>query len=143
MGFFLAQASVREPLVFDSHGNLLSAPHTESLIRTFLEQAIDARFSSKTDAPLNLLSPKMRAHRESEQLELSRSGVDQKVLVRTITINEDGANILSDKILAMGKLRSALHLSLTVEFRAVPRTQSNPFGLILTDCNTAQEKTDE
>ena len=71
---------------------------------------------------------------------MAKKGMDQRVLVTTIKKEKEGFSVEADRVLAIGKIRSALFLPLTVDLSSVSRTASNPYGLILKRVRQNPEK---
>ena len=75
-----------------------------------------------------------------EQDELSKKGVVQRVFVNNIKIDASNAVIDADRVLSVGKVRSALVFPLKVVIGSTSRTESNPYGLILRKVSQVQDE---
>lgn len=113
--------------------------HSESEIQNFLSQALAQRFDSEDVKQLNFLSVPEQGRRQKEQEQLKLRGLLQKIVPRLQAIqttpskDADGLSFIinSDRILAVGTVRSAFLFPLRVMLVSVDRTQANPYGLLI------------
>ena len=70
-------------------------------------------------------------NRSSEQEEMKRRNVRQRVVVSAVLKKDDAYVVDADRILAVGNLRSALQFPLAVKIQRASRSFSNPYGLVL------------
>lgn len=104
---------------------------TKTEVEGFLREALTQRFDSESVVQGDLISLEELGNRSIEQEEMKRRGVRQNVVVRSIQ-EKDGAYLVdSDRVLAVGGLRSALAFPLLVKLQRASRSQSNPYGLVL------------
>lgn len=141
-------ASMKDPLVieracYSRSLTLANATPTKEEMAGFLEIALRERFNSDTEEFRLLTSDQLTA-RNREQTELAKQKLVQKVLVNKIDIEEDGfLNIDADRFISTGDVRTVLRFPLKVEIAKIARTDSNPYGLLLTDVQplVSNEKT--
>ena len=67
-----------------------------------------------------------------EQSELKNKSFDQRVIVRSIKFDQDKYFVEADRLISIGKVRTAVPFDLTVNISSKVRSVSNPYGLILT-----------
>lgn len=137
----LAVASVRlalrAPLIIE-RGCILkilstgSSSHTQEEVETFIREAISQRFDSMATLNGDLLSIDELQSRQKEQEELKRREMKQRVLVNTITKSGDLFLVDTDRLLSVGTIRSVLIFPLQVGIESTTRSESNPYGLVLT-----------
>lgn len=110
-----------------------SAEHTPEEVESFLRAALSQRFDS--DARLNgdLLSLSEMKSRDSEQAELARRQMKQRVLLNGMTRSADSILVDTDRILSVAGLRSAFVFALNLKLEATHRSVSNPYGLVLVE----------
>lgn len=100
-------------------------------IDAFVREALSRRFDAKAADVSLYLSAAELAGRQREQDELSRKGVNQKIIVNGTTIEGDTVTVDADRILVIGKVRSILPFPLTLSLSSRERTRANPYGLTL------------
>lgn len=122
-----------------------SASQTKEEIQTFVEQAVKLRFDSKVSHdPSAFMLQDLYVARAKEQDELKRSGIDQRIIVRSVKLNNDFFLIEADRIVAVGKARSAIPTTLVARISSKGRSLTNPYGLVLTNIDQLkQEKKNE
>lgn len=138
-------ASLKDPLVIERGcdskiAEIQSASQTKDEIENFIRVAISARFDSilKND-PAIYLTENLQTARMKEQVELKNKSIDQRVFVRTIKFSQDKYLIEADRLISIGKVRTAVPLDLTVNISSKVRSVSNPYGLILTFIDQVKE----
>jgi hypothetical protein len=141
--FFFAEA--RPPLVIERGcdskiATINSSNQTPAEINSFLHFAIPARFDTDTTVDPNLvLTQDLLLARTREQQELKAKGIHQRVIVRSIRSEQGRYYVEADRLIAIGKVRTALPLDLVVDFSSKIRSVSNPYGLILTFVDQIKE----
>ena len=138
LGFALVSVVLREPIVFDrgcvtEMASPSGARTTAEEIARFARFVVPKRFDSEASDVLLFMTPEEVATRAKELDELGRKGMTQRVHVQSVKAEGDRVLIEADRVLAFGKLRSALPLSLKLVVKTVDRTPGNPFGLVLSD----------
>lgn len=119
-----------------------SATQSEGEITAFTEKALGARFDTRPEN-LEYLDLKQRAFRDKEQIELSKQNMTQKVIVNEVKITKDNILVNADRLISIGKIRSVLRFPLKVSLESSDRTDSNPYGLLLSDVNPIEEEKKE
>lgn len=132
----LVKVSLQPPLVIDRGGvsraiSPSSNEHTQTEIEAFLREAVTQRFNSDFTGPTLFLSDDEVIFRKQEQKELSSKSMRQTVVVNSIKIQNQNAEIDSDRLIAVGNIRSALPLPLRVTIANSQRSDANPYGLVL------------
>lgn len=118
------------------------AKPTEEEITAFVEKALGARFNTRPDN-LEYLAFKQRGFRDKEQIELSKQNMAQKVIVSDVKITKEVILVNADRFISIGKIRSVLRFPLKVIIESTDRTDSNPYGLLLSDVNPIEEEKKE
>lgn len=116
---------------------------TEEEIKIFLELALSARFDSEKSQSKDLLSLRQQGYREKEQLELKKQKMNQKLIFYDAKITKDSITVLADRLIAIENLRSVLRFPLKVQLEATERSESNPYGLVLSDVSPEGEEKKE
>ena len=141
-------ASMKDPLIieracFSRSLTLANAAPTKEEMAGFLEMALRERFNSDSEESRLLTSDQLTA-RTREQTELSKQKLVQKVFLNQVDITEEGfLNVDADRFISTGDVRTVLRFPLKVEIAKITRTDSNPYGLLLTDVQplVSNEKT--
>jgi hypothetical protein len=97
----------------------------------FIKDALAQRFDTDANVQGDFISLEELGSRASEQEEMKRRNVRQRVVVNAVIKKDDAYIVDSDRILAVGSLRSALQFPLTVKIQRAARSFSNPYGLVL------------
>lgn len=117
-----------------------SAAQTEEEIKNFLKEAISLRFDSIVSRdPSSYMVQDVFVARTKEQDELKRGGVDQRVIVRDVKLSGNHFLVGADRLVAIGKARSAIPITLTVQVASKHRSLTNPYGLVLTSIDQLKE----
>jgi hypothetical protein len=128
--------ALKEPLVIEracvSKAAIKGSPdRSASEVETFVNEAITRRFNSDAVTSDGYLSPEEDAGRKKDQQTLAAQGMRQKILVNSVKIDGNQISIDSDRVISVGSVRSALSFPLTATIATVPRSESNPYGLML------------
>lgn len=119
-----------------------NAKPTEEEISAFIEKSLGARFNTSPEN-LDFLSFKQRSFREKEQVELTKQNMTQKVIVSEVKSTNEAVLVNADRFISIGKIRSVLRFPLKVSLETTDRTDSNPYGLLLSDVNPIEEEKKE
>ena len=146
LGICLSRFALKPALVIERgcHSKVIplaSPERTEQEIQNFLRKAIAQRFDSDYLGNRSYLSSAEQATREKERVELDQGNMKQRVIVNDVKLKEGQAMIDTDRLISVGKIRSAFRFSLIAILESVPQTESNPYGLVLT--SVEQSKSDE
>ena len=112
---------------------------TDDEIKVFLEEAIKARFNSNWSNP-GLLSHEQIVFRDKEQRELEKQKMYQTVIVNDVKLTNDNITVDSDRMIAVGEIRSSFKFPLKIQLKSETRSDGNPYGLILTDVQEIHEE---
>lgn len=113
---------------------------TESEIKAFLEKALSIRFDSTAYVKDGFLSIEETVSREKEQATLKQRQISQKIIISDIKVDKKEVLVLADRLIAIGKVKSTLGFNLKVSVQQTNRTESNPYGLILSAVEQIKEK---
>ncbi len=134
----LISMATKEPLIieracFDKALNPVSARQTDGEVERFVRVALSKRFDTDAlDAPVFMAADEY-ATRQKEVEDFSKKGISQRVIVNTVKVSEKSVAVDADRILSIGKIRSALPLPLILKLKTTDRSIGNPYGLILSD----------
>jgi hypothetical protein len=132
----LSKLSQKEPTVieracYSTNASFASSKRTPSEIEAFLQEAITERFNSDS-IQVGYLSLEEQKFREQELAEMKKKGLTQRVIVNLpIPVDGNTASLDTDRIISVGKLRSAFSFPLTVTLSQTTRSASNPYGLLI------------
>jgi hypothetical protein len=98
------------------------------------------RFDSVVYLKDGFLSIEETVFREKEQATLKQRQITQKIVVNDVKVDGKEITVFADRILSVGKIKSVLTLNLKVNVQQSNRTDSNPYGLILSSVNQIEEK---
>lgn len=116
---------------------------TKTEIEAFLIEALPMRFDSNGYLKEGFLSIEETVSREKEQTALKQRQIQQRIVVQDVKFNGKEILITADRLLSIGKIKSALSLNLKVIVQQSNRTESNPYGLILISVSQIEEKEDK
>lgn len=114
--------------------------HSKTEIEFFVKEALAQRFDSSVTPTDGLLSIDELKLREQEQKDFSSRSIKQKIVINSVTEMPDGFKIDSDRVISVGEVRSAFKFPLLVKLESKARTQSNPYGLLITSTKQFEEK---
>lgn len=126
----------KEPLViergcFSAIAVTHSQVQTPQEIEAFLNEAVAERFNSGAVVVGDYFALEELKARENEQTELARREIKQKVVVNSVTKQGDGYLVDADRVLSVGKIRSAFQMPMVVTIANATRTSGNPYGLVV------------
>lgn len=103
---------------------------TASEITEFLKSAVSSRFDSDV-TPNPAFHPEIELEkRRREQEQLKKQGIAQKVVVDTIDLKKQ--LIVTDRLIKVDEVRSAVVFKLRYTLKEASRSRMNPYGLIIT-----------
>lgn len=144
----VTSTATKEPVIVERgcHSKMAATAEnskpSEEEIAAFTEKALGARFDTRSEN-LEYLAFKQRAFRDKEQIELSKQNMTQKVIVNDTKVTKDAVLVTADRLISIGKIRSVLRFPLRVLLESTDRTESNPYGLLLSDVNPIEEEKKE
>jgi hypothetical protein len=119
-----------------------SVQHTKEEIESFLKITLSQRFDSGVDPSLEYISLDEITFRKQEQQELVAKNMVQKVLVNSIQINGSDVKVDADRVIGVGQIRTALVFPITATISSKSRSESNPYGLVLSRVSQSVKKED-
>lgn len=114
------------------------AAATDDEIKSFVEEALKARFNSGWSNP-HLLSREQSVFREKEQTDILKQKLRQTVVVNYVELQKDSILVDADRLIAVGEIRSSFKFTLKVQIKNETRSESNPYGLILSEVEEVHE----
>lgn len=135
----LKEAVVIERSCFSRVANQGSAQHTPDEIKAFLQESLPVRFDTVAPQKDELLSAQERSAREKEQSTLTQRQMSQKFILQEIDVSDKGILVQADRLIVLGKVRTALPFSLKATVQTTRRSDANPYGLILVETKTLEE----
>ncbi len=137
--------AVRQPLLIEREclSRVVTPVNTQVTpqeIDNFVHFVIPKRFDSDAVDSAVVLSSDEESFRNREQEELSKKSMSQRVVV--VSVKEEGTNVTvdTDRILTIGKLRTALAFPLQISLSTTDRTSANPYGLVLKRVSQLKEE---
>lgn len=137
--------SLKEPLIIER--SCFSKPlptkplePTQEEIKSFLSEALSMRFDSAGYLKLGYLAIEETISREKELGILKSKQMNQRVLVSEIKIQGNDIFVLTDRLISIGKVKSVLPLNLKVVIQQTSRSESNPYGLIISSVTQIEDK---
>jgi len=109
-------------------------------IESFLTESLSMRFDSVTYVKDGFLSIEELSAREKEQADLKQKQINQKVMVNEIKNDGKEITVILDRLLSVGKVKSVLSLKIQVSLQKTNRSESNPYGLVLSSVSQIEEK---
>lgn len=120
-----------------------SNQHSQDEVRAFLEEAVPARLDSDAGLRTDYFSLEEAVAREREQAALQQKQMRQKFLFGNVSLSEKEILVSGDRLISIGKIKSVLPLVLRVTVKQVSRTESNPYGLVLSEVSEVKDRKDD
>ena len=138
--------ALREPLIVERacfSRKLKSADprRTKDEIEAFIRLSIEQRFNTDSKPQADTVSAAELWFRGLEQKELSSKQIKQRVVINMVTVEDSEVTIDADRILTVGNIRSALAFPLKAKVESQERTESNPYGLMLSNVKAFKSET--
>jgi hypothetical protein len=136
----------KRPLIVERSSRGLEIVRAVDFTRTTedLNEAISlmlkARFNSYSVSPEIFINQKQMVLRDTEQKDMKSRGMNQSVVVKSITFEKDQAVVDLDRVIAVGEIRSALRAKIRVAFEEVSPNELNPYGLLLSLADPIQNQ---
>jgi hypothetical protein len=126
----------RKPLIVERacHSRALSiadVDRTPAEIEAFVREALLVRFDTNAQVKPGYLSLEEEKFRTQEQLELKKREIVQRIIVNSVVVNGQTVSVNSDRLFAVGAVRSVLPFPLVLNIGTVTRSETNPYGLTL------------
>lgn len=138
----------KEPLVIE-RGCFSNIAPTQSQVQTpqeieaFVREIVAERFNSNAIVVNDYFALEELKARDSEQVELKRRDIKQSVVVNSVIKQGDGYIVDVDRILSVGKIRSAFQMPMVVTIAKATRTSGNPYGLVVLRVNPIKTEAKE
>lgn len=145
LGIVALRLALKQPLLIERgcHTGVLQTSdngRTEAEITAFVKSALASRFDTDTADARTFLSDQEFHNRIAEQQELQKKDVRQRVLVNSVTVKGEAITVDCDRIISVGKIRSALPFPVQATVATQSRSEANPYGLLLTNVVAAKQK---
>ena len=129
--------AVKEPVVIEracqtSERLPASASQSAEEIKGFVNEVLVSRFNSGVAPRMAWMAPDQARQRKTEQDELDKRRLAQKVVIESVEVSKSGIRVVGDRILSIGKVRSAFPFVMDVTLETTARSGANPYGLVLT-----------
>ena len=98
------------------------------------------RFDTQAYIKEGFLSLEENLSREKEQSSLKQKQIFQKIIVDKILASDKELIVNADRLLTVGKIKTVLPLEMKVKIQRTNRTESNPYGLILSSLSPIETK---
>lgn len=109
-------------------------------IKAFLLEALPMRFDSDGYFKEGFLSLEESAARDKEQTTLKQRQMNQRIIISNVVFSEKDVVVLADRLVSIGKIKSALPLNLKITLQQTNRTEANPYGLIISSITQIEDK---
>lgn len=140
--------SMKEPLIVERgcYSKTLAAKPadpTQQEVESFLSEALSMRFDSNGYLKEGFLAIEETIARDKELAALKLRQMNQKVLISEIKFDGKNIQVFTDRLVSIGKVKSALTLNLKVTVQQTNRSESNPYGLIVSSISQIEDKEDK
>jgi len=105
---------------------------SEDEVKNFIYKVLPQRFDSDVTPERAYFEDGEILAKSKEQNILKDRNIKQRLLVGDIEIKGDTAFVKSDRLISVADVKSVLTLGLKVQLRQEARSESNPYGLIIT-----------
>lgn len=138
--------SLKEPLIierscFSKPLSTKPSDPTQEEIKSFLSEVPSMRFDSAGYLKESYLGAiEETISREKELGILISKQMNQRVLVSEVKIQGNEILVLTDRLISIGKVKSVLPLNLKIVIEQISRSESNPYGLIISSITQIEDK---
>jgi len=137
--------ALKDPIVIDRACysktlQISNGKHTKDEIDSFLKEALSMRFDSSVTVKPGFLLPPEESVRIKEQTELSQRQMIQRVIFNSSVVKDSVVIVDADRLISVGKVRSAFPIKIQATLLDTTRTESNPYGLVLGTLSPVSEK---
>lgn len=134
LGFTTVAQSFKEPLLiekgcYNTVKKTASTEHSQKEIRAFVKWGLSQRFNTEDTLVPSTLSYKETKKRRIEFKEIKHRKMKQIVVVNKVELKDGKAYVDSDRLISVGKVRSAFIFPLILNLESVNRSANNPYGL--------------
>jgi hypothetical protein len=129
--------ALKEPIIIERACQTMerlpaSASQSAEEIKSFVNEVLVSRFNSGVASRIAWMAPDQARQRKTEQDELDKRRLAQKVVIESVEVNKAGVRVVGDRILSIGKVRSAFPFVMDITLETTARSGANPYGLVLT-----------
>lgn len=137
--------ALKDPIVVDRGclskiASTSDGKRTVSEIEAFLKEALAQRFDTGTNLRADFLSEGERQTKEKEQKDLQGRKLSQRVLLNSINASGETVNVDADRLISIGEIRSAFRFQLIVRIESISRTETNPYGLLISEVKLREKE---
>lgn len=149
LSFVSTKLALKQPLVFERAcytRALNPSPtvrHSATEVEAFVKEALGQRFNSDVTVIPGFISQDEERFKFQEQQELKKREMSQKIVVNAVKLDGSTAFVDTDRVISVGKIRSALAFPLTLTLTSGTRTDSNPYGLVVTKISAPSQLAEE
>lgn len=148
MTFASAKLSLQDPILIERscYSTTLkhsAVNHTEDEVKTFVNEALKQRFNTKVKVSDSFIIKSERKYKIKEQSDLRKKGILQTIIINGVSVKGDKITVDSDRLFNVKNVRSAVSFPLIVKVETQSRTESNPYGLILTEVSSYKKSKKE
>lgn len=112
---------------------VVTGTRTTDEIKAFIAEAVSARFDTDRSKP-SLLTDAQAEIKSKEAKELSSRKIFQKVFVDDVSLKDQGSFTAKlTRLIKVENIRTALGFTVEAKLFEVPRSEDNPYGLILSE----------
>ena len=113
-------------------------------LHAFVTSALPMRFDSTARVEAAWIDPAQLKSRDIEQEDLKKKKLSQRIAIESVSVAGNKITVRADRIIAIGKVRSAFPVILDVRIERTRRSAMNPYGLVFTgfDANDANDAND-
>jgi hypothetical protein len=126
--------AIRDPLIIDRECvskavTSAGAKHSTTEIDAFVRMALTKRFDTGATDTEIFLSDEENGFRAKEQDELSKRNITQRLVINGLKIDGSTVTVDADRLLSVGKVKSAIAFPLVVTLATLDRSTADPYGL--------------
>jgi hypothetical protein len=146
--FAVVSLALRAPVVIErgciSRSIALASPqHSTDEITAFLREVLPQRFDTDQTPRADFFSLEELSSREKEQAVLGEKQMRQRFLFGDALVSEKEILVSGDRLISVGKIKSVLPLRLRISVKQVPRSEANPYGLVLAQVSEVIDQKEE
>lgn len=144
----IVSLSLKDPLIierscFSKRVAAQASPPTQDEIVSFINEALPMRFDSNGYLKTGFLALEETIAREKEFGILKSKQMNQRILVSDVKFQGNEIIVTADRLISIGKIKSALTFNLKVILQQTNRSESNYYGLIVGSISQIEEKEDK
>lgn len=113
---------------------------TQAEVEFFVKEALSQRFNSDSSSGTAYLALSEQKLRDKEQQEMRERGIRQVVLTNQVSVSGEKIEVDADRLISVADVRSAFRFPLLLGLSKTTRSESNPYGLVLTSIKVIEEE---